>query len=151
MSELKVLQEEWRRTIEGKGGRCPCCNRWGKIYPRHINATMARSLSWLVAEADNTAWVDIPNTAPRWLVRSNQLPTLRWWELVERAATDDKDKKFSGMWRPTAKGIAFANGTIAVPRTVYTYDGNVVEYGEDRLYIHECRDKNFSYAEVMES
>jgi len=38
-----------------------------------------------------------------------------------------------------------------VPRTVYTYDGDVVEYGEDMLYIHECRDKNFSYAEVMES
>lgn len=151
-TELEILRANWRSVIEGDGGKCPCCNRWGKIYKRGINETMARSLIWLVnARANAHGWVDVPEIAPRWLVRSNQLPTLRWWDLVERIPSADPDNKHSGLWRPTDKGRQFYNQTIKVPQFVYTYDGEVEFFGGADVGIDECFGKKFSYADVMSS
>ena len=146
---LKRLREDWRATTEGEGGRCPCCDRWGRIYKRSINETMARSLIWLCNAPSEQGWVDVPTHAPRWLVRSNQLPTLRWWDLVQRARNEDVDKKHSGMWRATELGRAFAKGEIAMPKTVYTYNGEREKYGDEVIRISECFGTHFSYAEVM--
>ena len=148
---LTTLREEWRQVIEGEGDRCPCCDRWGRIYKRHINETMARSLMWLCDAPTEKGWVNVPVHAPRWLVRSNQLPTLRWWELVERAGSDDVKKKHSGLWRPTDLGRAFASGKVAVPKTVFTYNGTREKYGDEEVFISECFGTYFSYADVMET
>jgi hypothetical protein len=149
---LRDLRNTWRSTIETEGGTCPCCHRWGKVYARSINATMARSLIWLChAPGAAGGWVDVPTQAPRWLVRSNQLPTLRWWDLVERATADDADKKHSGMWRPTPLGSAFAKGEVAIPKTVYTYAGEREKYGTGLIRIMDCFDSQFSYQEVMKA
>jgi hypothetical protein len=149
LATVVALREEWRRAIEGDGAECPCCARWGKVYPRHINETMARSLIWLCAAPLTGDWVYVPATAPRWLVRSNQLPTLRWWDLVERAASDDKIKKHSGLWRPTQLGRDFAEGKITVPKTVYTYNGTRERYGDKMTTINACFGTHFSYQDVM--
>jgi hypothetical protein len=103
--DLAQLRSDWDRTKSGDGGHCPVCDRWGKIYPRGINRTMARSLIWLAAKSGDGNWVDVPNTAPAWILRSNQLPTLRWWDMVERNDTEKSpENKHSGMWRVTAFG-----------------------------------------------
>lgn len=146
---LESFRKEWREIIEAEGGRCPCCDRWGKIYKRSINETMARSLIWLCKAPAQDGWVDVPNQAPRWLIRSNQLPTLRWWDLVQRATSDDVDKKHSGLWRPTELGIAFVKGEVSMPKTVYTYAGEREKYGDEIIKIHDCFGTHFSYAEVM--
>lgn len=148
---LSTLREEWRQVIKGDGDRCPCCDRWGRIYKRNINETMARSLMWLCNAPTVKGWVNVPAYAPRWLVRSNQLPTLRWWELVERAGSDDVKKKHSGLWRPTDLGRAFAGGEVAVPKTVFTYNGSREKYGNEAVFISECFGTHFSYADVMET
>jgi hypothetical protein len=87
--------------------------------------------------------------APRWLVRSNQLPTLRWWGLVERHGNDDPTQKHSGLWRATPKGVEFVRARIVVPKKVYTYNAEPLEFGDEMVGIKDCIDK-FSYAEVME-
>ncbi len=148
---VATIREEWRRAIEGDGAHCPCCDRWGKIYPRHINETMARSLVWLCEAPLTGGWVNVPAHAPRWLVRSNQLPTLRWWDLVERAASDDKIKKHSGLWRPTQLGRDFAEGKVTVPKAVYTYNGTRERYGDKLITINECFGTHFSYQGVMQA
>lgn len=149
--DLATLKSSWRETIEHDGGHCPVCDRWGRIYGRNINETMARSLLWLVnAERDSDGWVDVPKTAPRWLVRSNQLPTLKWWGLVERRGnTEESPNKFSGMWRPTELGCKFAAGQAQVPRKVFTYNNNVEGFGEEKIFIRECMGEIFDYQEVM--
>ena len=81
---LKQLRDQWRVVIEGDGGHCPCCDRWGKIYRRGLNSSMARSLIWLVQQPDRgDGWVHVPDNAPAWLLRSNQLGTLHLWGLLE--------------------------------------------------------------------
>ena len=147
---MKTLQEsrvDWLSAIHGDGGHCPCCDRWGKIYPRHFNSSMARSLIWLVGEG--SAWTDVPNTAPKWLTRTNQLPTVRWWGLIERRESEDPAVKHSGIWRPTQRGIDFAYGRISVPKIVFTYNAQVIRFGEEGIRIKETFETPFDYAQVM--
>lgn len=148
--ELAILKSEWDDTIKADGGHCPVCDRWGKIYPRGINSTMARSLIWLASRGD--AWVDVPNTAPAWILRSNQLPTLRWWDMVERNDSDKKEEvKHSGMWRATAFGKLFAENKISAPDKVFTYNGEVVGRSVVMTQITECFKQEFDYRDVFNS
>lgn len=152
MDLLHSLREKWRLAIEGEGSHCPVCDRWGRIYPRGINKTMAHSLLWLCsAKKNEDGWVDVPTDGPKWLLRSNQLPTLRWWDLVESCENDDPKKKSSGMWRPTQKGIDFAMGKILVNKKVFTYKGEVEGKSDEMTSIEECFDDVFDYSEIMNS
>ena len=157
---LLQARKAWSEMIDGEGGHCPCCERWGRIYKRGINETMAMSLIWLCVEGKFTdAWIDVPNTAPRWLVRSNQLATLRWWGMVERMApnSDDRepdpdregDNKHSGMWRGTLEGFRFVRRETDAPEAVFTYNAKLVRVSDERVYIDECMGKKFSYRETM--
>lgn len=147
---LQTLRHQWRDTIEHEGGHCPVCDRWGKVYPRAINRTMARSLIWLTqAKPVKDGWVDVPAQAPKWLVRSNQLPTLRWWGLVERMPHDSGEKKFSGMWRVTQSGHDFVDGKVTVPHKVFTYNGEVEGVSLETVKIHECFSSLFDYETTM--
>ena len=144
------LRKNWRHSIEHDGGHCPVCDRWGRIYARGINKTMARSLMWLCqATKDKDGWVDVPKDAPRWLVRSNQLATLRWWSLVERKGSNNPKKKNSGMWRATELGVDFAHGIKNIPKKVYTYNGNVEVVSQNLVYISECFKEYFDYEQLM--
>lgn len=146
---LADARNDWQAAIRDKGAICPCCDRFGKVYPRSINRTMARSLVWLAHHSRAGEWVDVPSTAPRWLVRSNQLASLRWWGLVERAhPMPGEDAKHSGQWRATAKGQQFAARQIAVPERVFTYGGEPTGFSDKLVHIDHSL-PNFSYAEVM--
>lgn len=150
MSDLQQHRDAWRHTIEGDGGHCPVCDRWGRIYGRGLNETMARSLIWLVSAPMDGGWVDVPLKAPRWVVRSNQLPTLKWWGLVERCPNDKDSKlKHSGLWRPTALGYDFVNAGARVPKKVFTYNDQVEAHSAETVAIHQCFKQQFDYQEVM--
>ena len=147
MKTLEDARSEWVRAIHGDGAHCPCCDRWGKIYPRHFNASMAKALIWLVSQGFD--WTDVPNTAPKWLTRTNQLATVRWWGMIERQRPKTPAGKHSGMWKPTTRGWLFAHGQIAVPETVYTYNAQVVRYGQKNIKIQNAFKTPFDYREVM--
>jgi len=154
VTTLENAIDTWVDTIHGDGGVCPCCGRFGKVYGRTINENMARGLIWLVDEweSNGKTWVDVPKRSPRWLVRSNQLPTLRWWGCIERSGTTDPDQKHSGLWRPTDKGVSFVNDDLKLPKQVFTYANVVIGFSDDDLVtIDECFGKKFSYQEVMET
>jgi hypothetical protein len=112
---------------------------------------MARSLVWLAYHTVLTKeWIDVPRNAPRWVVQSNQLPTLRWWRLVERPLVDpEDDRKHNGLWRATQDGIDWANNLITVERFVWTYDGDALTFEEPFVCIAEVLTTGFSYNDVM--
>jgi hypothetical protein len=145
---IDELRRQWADAIADKGGHCPVCDRWGKIYPRNINKTMCSSLIWL-AHFPHGTWVDVPMTGPKWLVRSNQLPTLRWWNLVERKSNDEETRsKFSGMWRVTSRGRDFLDRKITIPKKVFTYNGEPVGFSVEQVTIDDCAG-DFVYSDVM--
>lgn len=145
---LADAKREWELTIIEKGGDCPCCGRFGKVYPRAVNKTMAKSLIWLAG--NKVGWVNVPELAPRWLVRSNQLASLRWWGLVERNDENLGDQKHSGYWRATTRGRLFARNMVKIPKKVFTYAGVPTGFSDDHVSISDII-ANFSYAEVMGS
>ncbi len=149
---LDRLRASFKATTREDGGTCPCCDRWGKVYMRRINVTMARGLLWLSQQpGDGNGWIDVPNLAPRWLVRSNQLPTLRWWKLVEAPVPDvvEPEKRTSGLWRMTEHGRGFVAGIVKVPRAVFTWDGEPVGFSDEQTLFQACLGDRFSYAETM--
>lgn len=152
-SSLDDLREGWRQVIEADGGCCPVCDRWGMVYARILNKTMAKSMIWLCKEHTETGkdWIDIPNTAPRFVIRSNQLPVLTSWDLVERCPKNSEEggSRYSGLWRPTPKGYQFYRGEIQVPQKAFAYNNKVEGYSDDLVYIHECFKTYFDYQTVM--
>jgi len=133
------------------GIRCPCCDKFVKRYRRKFNSSMARSLIWLHKQTVTcgSGWVDVPLVAPRWLVRTNQLPSVRWWGLIERHPSTDEAKKHSGLWRPTEKGIYFALKKIRVQSTAVTYNGSIVGFEGDEISIEDALGTKFDYAQIM--
>ena len=145
-----------KRELEFKldeGAICPCCGKYARRYRRKFNSSMARSLIWLyrVSTTDGTdaaSWVDVPNTAPKWLLRTNQLPTVRWWGFIERRPAAN-DQKHSGYWSPTKAGIGFVLRTIRARSAVVTYNGEPVGFEGDSILIDSALGRNFSYRELM--
>lgn len=132
------------------GTVCPCCDKWCKRYKRGFNATMARGLIWLVLEAAGDCWVNV-QTAPNFVLRSKQLQTTRLWGLVEPSPdNEDATTKSSGLWRPTAGGVAFVHLQARIPRYVYEYRSVVqATSDDDTITIVEALGEGFDYRELM--
>ena len=147
---LPTLREEWRLKIEGDGGYCPCCDRWGKIYRRSINASMARSLLWLVQQPDRgDGWVHVPSVAPAWLLRSNQLATLHLWGLVMSFDPTESKLAASGLWRPTDLGLRFAQKMATAPKYAYVYNNQVEEFEGPQVTVEDCLGDKFDYHTLL--
>ena len=126
------------------------CDRFGIVYRINLNATMAKSLIWLSKQnGDRDGWVDVPITAPREVLRSNQLPTTKHWGLVERRPNTDPKIKHSGMWRITDKGRQFVNNNLRVPRKVYIYNDVVEAWTPEDVCIEDCFAERFDYQDAM--
>jgi hypothetical protein len=151
MTLAEARDEWWKKTITGDGGDCPCCDRWGKMYQRGINRTMAGGMVWLAQMTADGEWIDAPHQGPHWMVRSNQYQTMRWWGLCERCAPlPGEDKKFSGFWRITDLGKQWTNNKVKVPKYVWTYDNTVIKFEGPMVGIDEIFE-DFSYNAVMKT
>ena len=146
---LDHLREEWLLKIEGDGGYCPCCDRWGKIYKRPLNAAMARALMWLTQAPDRgDGWTHVPSTAPTWMLRSPQLTTLHLWGLMVGFDSETKLTS-SGLWKPTPLGIAFAENRARVQRYVYVYNNEVRGFEGDEISIIDALGEKYNYQNIM--
>jgi hypothetical protein len=147
---LKDVREHWRRVIEADGGYCPCCDRWGKIYRRPLNASMARALVWLVnAQHRGDGWVHVPSSAPMWLLRTQQLPALWMWNLVVGYREKKSKLTTSGLWQPTRLGMLFASDQASVKRYVYVYNNEVLETDGEEISIRDALGDKYNYDEIM--
>lgn len=155
---LGRLRDIWRSIIEGSGGHCPVCERWGKVMPIRMTSTTVRSLVWLRDFQDRTqqAWVHVPSEAPRYVMRSYSISSLKHWGMVqqraETVATDATGKrttKYSGYWRITPQGRDFAAGLIAVPKAMFVYDDSVWGKSDKDVYARDCFKEHFDYDAMM--
>jgi hypothetical protein len=148
---LQTLRGMWRDTIEGEGGRCPCCDRWGKINALSISETLALSLLWLSRQpVDDDGFVNVPACAPAWVLRTKTYSTLQHWGLIIKVdRNEDKTKRSDGFWQVTSKGLAFLKGEISVPKKVFIYDNTIQGFSQEEIYFRNCFGKHFDYQQVM--
>lgn len=141
-----------------EGVPCPCCGQYCKVYPRSLNAAMARFLIWLVREyearkrndAATDLWISV-NDGP--LIQNRKgggdFAKMEHWGLIEQMQNDDETKRTSGFWRPTQSGIDFVYGRVMVPKKAMLYMNECIGFSEEKINIREALGTTFDYQELM--
>ena len=158
---LSQLRGEWDLTIRDKGGHCPCCDKWGKVYRHGISHAMMKALLWMASNHGEN-WINMPKQAPRDLIQTYTFATLKWWRLIQPLHIEqevnvedgvlvygDSETRSSGIWRVTPIGMQFAKGLLQVPKFVYLYNDTLKDVSTETIYIQDCVGKKFNYSEIM--
>ena len=141
---LRKMREDWNRSIEAKGGHCPCCTRFGKVYKIKMSQHLALCLRWIYVHGEEGGWVDVQNKAPRWMMKSKTYPLLEHWNLI-----CSKEQR-SGIWKATEKGREFTHGYRTVPAAVHIYDNRIWGFEATDTDFKGCFGKHFDFEEMME-
>jgi hypothetical protein len=145
---LTSLRAQWRHNAEGKGAHCPVCDRWGKVYKRRLNPTMLASLAWLKSVSSISTpskWVDVQTLAPKSVLRTKQLASLRWWGLVEPCKTGEG----KGLWRLTLLGWDFLVKKASVHEYVHVYNSEVLWASGDLVQYDETKTEGQALARLV--
>jgi len=145
----KQIEDNWH-----DGSDCPCCGQYVKLYRRKLNSSMARGLielyRWSLEKGEQT-WAKIRDDLDVPELLSRQIPTTRYWGLVERSgdAADDGNPS-QGLYRLTDLGRAFVNGKVAVPMRAYVYNDKLRGRSKQTCTIVDALTEKFSYSELWE-
>lgn len=133
------------------GVRCPCCDQFAKRYKRKLSSSMAAGLIWIVGRHASVGdWIDVPATAPKWLVKTaGDFSKLAHWDFIRARPNDDTKKRCSGQWQPTIHGRDFAKGLVSAAKHIYIYNNEITGFSEERVTIREALGDRFDYAELM--
>ena len=152
MRKAKTLAEarkEYRQTIKDKGGRCPCCRRWGKIHAYQVTSTHVRGMIWMLKRFRRNEWIEL-SKAPKWMLRAKTMSILQHWNLLERAIKQkDDDRRGSGFWRLTQTGRNFLRRHITIPKYAFIFDNTVLKFSKEHVDAVQSLGKKFSYEELM--
>lgn len=141
----QFLKENWK-----EGVICPCCNQVVKLYQRKIYATMAILLIALYKQT-HPKYDFIHINEFRGNNGTGDFAKLRYWEMINEKPNDDNpDKRTSGYWSITQKGIDFITNRIIVPKYVLLYDSRVFGFSDDKISIEQALGKKFKYTELMD-
>jgi len=140
---VQKLRHDWRYTIEGDGGHCPVCDKFGKVYKIKLSQALALALKWVADHGGDDGWVDVQTQGPRWMLRAKTYPLLAHWGLIESQAPR------SGVWRATPKGRAFIGADVLAPKAVYIYDNNVWAFDAENTSFKGCFGVKFDFDELM--
>lgn len=152
MSDTQELS--WYEVITGKGGHCPCCQRWGKANGYLINSTMAKALHWLCTtnKRDALGWVNIRQDAPRWVLRGGVMTTMKHWGLVAMPVdgTSGLPMHNTGLLKATPRALGFVFNGESVPKRVYVYNDQRLKSSDEMITFKDALASPFDYEEIME-
>jgi hypothetical protein len=140
---LIKLRSMWAKGIEGDGGFCPCCGKWGKIAKFKLRQYYALSLRWIAINGEEDGWVNVQAKGPKFIMRSKNYAQLKHWGLIE-----SKENK-SGIWRVTQRGLDFMNGITTMPIAVYTYNKQIFGFDNEQTSYRGLFGVHFDYDEMM--
>ena len=157
---METLQEakEYLRENFTEGTGCPCCGQFVKLYKRKISSTASRMLiklnSFGVGENDGYHHVGelAKGICP---TGSGDFSKLSYWRLVEEKENIDGDKRNSGIWRITPRGVLFVENKLKIPSHVYIFNRKKMfsvgnrGFSEKTISIVDTLGKKFSYKELM--
>jgi len=137
-----------------EGTRCPCCDKFVKIYRRKFNSGMALTLIHIyqAARKTNNEWLNVAHhmldKIPNWI--PYDYGKLVWWDLLKKhpGKTDDGNSK--GLYRITRKGAQFVKKQIKIRSHAIEYMSNVQDFDGDQISIEQALGKKFNYNELMQ-
>jgi hypothetical protein len=161
--QLGFAKERFATVIEqGVGVICPCCSRPSKLYPRHLAARTLRYIIVLARESVSASadggWVQVNNIMPNYGIKTGGEYGVyyRLWGFGEQKPLADSEsgkKKHGGYWRITRRGMNFLLGRLAVPKTIWEFDGVPMKLSNETLFVGQVilDNKGFNYAELLNS
>lgn len=133
------------------GGVCPCCDQLVRLRRQVLNVPLAKALIWLVAQYERRGgWRHI-SEAPMLQGRpgGGDFAKLEHWGLIESRRNTDSNKRTSGWWRPTSKGIDFVCGRVRVPKYVLTYNRDLYSLSPESVDIIDAMESKWDYEETL--
>ena len=132
-----------------KGGDCPVCGQFVKVYKRTINASMAAQLIRAQRRYGDHESFHIKD-----LIEGEgggaDFAKLRYWNLIIEIKNDNPFKKNSGRWMVTEHGCAFVMGFRKITKYALIYNGRFLDFdGDETVTIQDALGNKFNYRELM--
>lgn len=147
------LDDARERVIRGRettdGIVCPCCDQFVKVYKRRIKAMEAAWLCKLVRQYQREQrYYHIDEMRP--FSRGDEAKLLHWGLIVDKL-TEDTQKRRSGLWIPTEKGIDFVHGRTRVVKHLFLFNQEPLGFADptDTVSIRDCLKVAFDYEKLM--
>lgn len=153
--------KEQLRQVADKGFRCPCCNRFAKVYTRKITSAMAIGLikmyratvtvpaaQWIHLEDFFKSFPDLPSS-----IRGD-VPKLRFWGFIEPRGEETEDgNPNSGFYRITSAGMKFVELGGTIHSHVRIYDNRFLGVSSKAKQINICEalTAKFNYVALMQA
>lgn len=137
-----------------EGSKCPACNQHVKLYKKKVDSQMAFfliKLFTLTKKNPTREYFHVQDDINVSMKVSGSWAKLRYWELIEEQSKDTSDvqKRTSGMWRITNKGMMYVEGNLNIPKYVKLYNQTFFGYEGERTSIHQALKEKFNYQELM--
>lgn len=155
LAEAKL---DLQRKLE-KGDFCPCCNQFAKKYKRKMYATPC---VWLIClyhlhcrkTFDEFFHITeiVQHASKGYRIRLHgDSHKANYFGLIEEKPKDMdiENKRTSGFWRITERGIAFVKNELRIPKYALIYNSEVVGFEGDEVSIQDCLGVEFNYTELM--
>lgn len=139
---IKKLKTGWK-------GDCECCGRWSQIYRRKIHHSVAAWLIRLYKAGGDKDFIEVVNLRIPGMTASSDYCIAKFWNLIEQKTNTDEDKRSSGYWKLTARGVDFVRGLEDIPQVALVFDDQVIGFDGKQQFIQQCLGDKFKYPELM--
>ena len=127
-----------------KGVLCPCCNQGVKMYHWRIDPRSAALLIEFYKKREQ--WVHPLDDLN---ANNGNYAKMRHFGLIESKGKTHEDKRGSGLWRITQKGVNFVLCETKIHEKVRIYNNESFGFVGNQISILEVLGKKFSYTELM--
>lgn len=135
---------------DGQRLNCPCCGRHAQVYKRSMHHTAARQLITLYRLGGHSDFVHAREFIGLNEGGGGDFAKARFWGLLEKKDLEEgEDKKSSGLWRLTHKGVLFVQCKLTIDRFVFIYDDKAERFDGPQVNIKDCLGTKFSYYDLM--
>lgn len=129
-----------------KGVKCPCCDQMVKLYHIKLGSNMAM---FLISLVNLYQTYNRPIHYKECKFESRNYPFLQHWGLAHTNISETPDKKTSGLWMPTERGINFVNKMIKIQSTALIYNNKCFGFEGENITIEEALGNKFNYNELV--
>lgn len=151
---FKPAREKYSKAILNDGGRCPACERFGKVYDRTITSSMAAALLLLCRDTEIGEFVRVSEFFKKRkavvAVLGGDIAKLRYWGLLEKKdKSSKKGDKSAGWWRVPLFGRYCATSGIRIPKKARIYDERLLAFSGGYTSVVDSLRKKFDYRAIM--
>lgn len=159
---LVEAQDKLKLHVRGPGVVCPCCHQVVRMVEKELSSTMAYVLILMYRHFQSSSdWLDMSQYLANMVaigseVKGGEWSKLKFWTLIVERQPEKKSVlnpkppvKTQGMYRLTDRGTSFVLGKLKVPKSLWLYNGHVIEANKKSVDIQECLGKDYKYEDLI--